>query len=340
MSEINDPSNGVHLDVYGCGFHLTGNGTTSLENLANDFKFFTCTESSVPITVDVITGDPPYQDVPDGNATTYTPRNVAFTSKGRTYIDYNGRALAIWDRGDQLFRIVTRDLDIQYEATYLFLLSQIGECLDNKRMHRVHAMAVSVDERAVVVILPMGGGKSTLCSALLKYPEFNLLSDDSPYIAADGRVHAFPLRLGLLPGGEADIPVEYQRTINRMEFGPKILIGYEYFADRVKPSAAPGIVFMGKRTMARDCRIETAGKWAQFKSMTVNCVVGLGLYQGLEFVLTHSPMELASKSRIAWSRMRIARKLFSESRVYELTLGRDQELNAATVRAFVKEKLE
>ena len=144
---------------------------------------------------------------------------------------------------------------------------------------------------------------------------------------------------GLLPGSESDIPPEHQRTIKRMEFGPKILVNYEYFADRVKPSAAPGIVFMGKRTMAEDCRIEPAGKWAQFKSMTVNCVVGLGLYQGLEFVLTHSPVELLSKTRIAWSRMRNARALFSKSSVYELTLGRDQALNAATVREFVEEKL-
>ena len=73
--------------------------------------------------------------------------------------------------------------------------------------------------------------------------------------------------------------------------------------------------------------------------MTVNCVVGLGLYQGLEFVLTHSPVELLSKTRVAWSRMRNARKLFSRSSVYELTLGRDQALNAATVQAFVDEKL-
>jgi hypothetical protein len=71
----------------------------------------------------------------------------------------------------------------------------------------------------------------------------------------------------------------------------------------------------------------------------VNCVVGLGLFQGLEFVLSHSPLELLSKAGVAWSRLRVARKLFSQSQVYHLTLGRNQELNAATVRAFVNDKL-
>lgn len=339
MSSFKDSSSGVHIDVYSCQFHLKGNGVSSLENLANDFQFFSVEQTEDPISVEIITDDPPYEQVPEGTATTYTPRNVSLTVENCTYIDYGGRALGIWDRNKRCFQIITRDVDIQYEASYLFLLSRIGECLDDKQLHRIHAMAVSVKDRAVVAILPMGGGKSTLCSALLKFPEFNLLSDDSPFIGDNGYVHAFPLRLGLLPGSETEIPEEYRRTINRMEFGPKILVTYEYFAKRIKPGAQPGIVFMGKRSMGAECRIEPAGKLAQYKSMLVNCVVGLGLYQGLEFVLTHSPMELLSKTRIAWSRLRVARSLFVNSDVYELTLGRDQELNAETVRAFVADKL-
>jgi hypothetical protein len=124
-----------------------------------------------------------------------------------------------------------------------------------------------------------------------------------------------------------------------MEFGPKVLVSYEYFAQRVKPSADPGIVFIGRRTMAATCGIEPAGAWERFKSLVVNCVVGLGLYQGLEFVLTHSPLELAAKTGVGFSRLRIAGKLFSQSQVYILTLGRDQQLNAATGRAFVSDKL-
>ena len=332
-------SGNLQLDVYGCEFSLTGNSTSALDNLANDFKFFASNETVSPIKIEVVTADPPYADVPYGVATTFTPRNVSYSVDGCTYIDYSGRGLAVWDRQNRTFRICSRDQDIQYEATYLFLLSRIGEYLDEHRMHRIHAMAVSVNERAVLAILPMGGGKSTLCSALLKFPEYGLLSDDSPFISSDGMVHAFPLRLGLLPGSESEIPEEFRRTIRRMEFGPKILVGYEYFADRVRDTAKPGIVFLGSRTLADDCRIEPASSSEQVKSILVNCVVGLGLYQGLEFVLRHSPWEILAKSKVAWSRMRTARKLFSQSSVYRLTLGRDQQKNAETVRAFVREKL-
>ena len=289
--------------------------------------------------MEVVNSEPPYDEVPEGIATTYTPRNVSFTKEARTYIDYSGRALAIWDRPQRVFRVYSRDAHIQYEASYLFLLSRIGEQLDKRHMHRIHAMAMSIQGRSVLAILPMGGGKSTLCSALLKYPEYGLLSDDSPFISSDGRVHAFPLRLGLLPGSEADIPKEHQRTIQRMEFGPKILVNYEYFANRVEPSAEPGIVFIGKRALTEICTIEPTGAWEQFKCIGANCVVGLGLYQGLEFILTHSPVELLSKIGIAWSRLQIGRKLFAKSQVYRLTLGRNQKLNAETIRAFVADKL-
>ena len=292
-----------------------------------------------PVRIEVIESDPPYAEVPEGIATTYTPRNVSFSRDGCAYIDFSGRALAIRNRRERSFRIYSRDPDVQYEATYLFLLSCIGESLDTRGMHRVHAMAMSVNGGAVLAILPMGGGKSMLGSALLKYPEFKFLSDDSPFISTDGRVHAFPIRMGLLPGSEHDIPEDQRRVIRRMEFGPKVLVNYDCYADRVAPSADPGIIFLGQRSLGADCRIEPAGTWEGFKSMTLNSVVGLGLYQVLEFVLTHSPLELLSKTGVAWSRLRNARKLFSQSEVYRLILGRDTELNAATVRNFVQERM-
>ena len=307
--------------------------------LANDFQFFKRDRVENAVEVELLTEEPPYDKVPEGVATTYTPRNIALVKDGCTYIDYSGQALAIWDPQRKIFQIYTTNLDIQYESTYLFLLAQIGECLDKRKMHRIHAMAMGVGGRAVLAILPMGGGKSTLSQGLMHYDEFDFLSDDSPFISADGRVHAFPLRLGLLPGNEQDIPSSQKRTIRRMEFGPKVLVNYEYFAHKVRPVADPGIVFLGRRSLSQDCRIEPVSVKEKYHSMIVNCVVGLGLFQGLEFLLTRNPLELAAKTGVAWSRLRNARKLFSRSEVYRLILGRDQKHNAETVREFVLRRL-
>ncbi len=83
-----------------------------------------------------------------------------------------------------------------------------------------------------------------------------------PGLTAAVQVLAFPLRLGLLPGSEGTIPAEYRRKIQRMEFGPKHLVNYSYFADRVSASAEPGIVFIGSRTMQAESRIEQVGTLA------------------------------------------------------------------------------
>jgi hypothetical protein len=124
-----------------------------------------------------------------------------------------------------------------------------------------------------------------------------------------------------------------------MEFGPKFLVNYEYFAGRVCPSADPGIVFLGSRTLSRECRIEPAGHSAGLKAMVASSVIGLGLFHGLEFILERSPWELASKVRLGWSRLANANRLLRRSCVCHLHLGRDPQANADAVVRYAREVL-
>jgi hypothetical protein len=256
---------------------------------------------------------------------------VVYRNARTRYIDYHGRALAIQDEPSGDLKIYSRDPSLLYEAAYLYLLSRIGEYLDERGLHRIHALGVTVRDRAVLVLLPMGGGKSTLGLHLLNHSSVQLLSDDSPLIDRNGRVHAFPLRLGLLPGSEKAIPPEQRRTIQRMEFGPKYLVNYSYFQERVSKSAEPGLVLIGARTLSRDCRIEEIGSLAGLRACIPNCVVGLGLFQGLEFILASGPWELAKKAGLGMSRTRNCWQLLRHSRVCRVHLGSDPVLNAKTV---------
>jgi len=123
--------NTLRFSVHRVTFQIAGTPGSSLELIANDFAHFADNASGPPLfRIELNEQDPPYHEVPTRPATVYTPRNVGLTEGTRTFVDYSGRALAIWDRGERLFRIYTRDLDLQYEATYLFLLSRLGEELD------------------------------------------------------------------------------------------------------------------------------------------------------------------------------------------------------------------
>ena len=320
-----------HFDVHGYRFSIESSVPEAVEGLRQDFAFFSSTAGPRETTVELIAGNPPLDDVPAVDASVYTPRNVVYRNGRFRYIDYHGRGLGIVDEQHDGLKLYSLDHGLLYEAAYLFLLSRIGQALDARGLHRIHALGVEVKGRAVLVLLPMGGGKSTLGLHLLKFPEVRLLSDDAPWICRDGRVLAFPLRIGLLPGSEESIPPEHRRVMQRMEFGPKHLVNFEYFQDRVCASAEPGLVLLGARTLRPECRIEEVGMTAALRPMVANCVIGVGLFQGLEFILQSSALELAKKSGLGVSRARNCWRLLRRSRVCRVHLGRDAEQNARTV---------
>jgi hypothetical protein len=326
-----------HFDVHGCRFSIDGGVAEAVEGIRQDFAFFSSAPAPEPLgcqrgmAIELIGEDPPLDHLPAGDASVYTPRNVVYRNGVSRYIDYHGRGLGVLDEATGDLKLYSRDAGLLYEAAYLYLLSRIGESLDARGLHRIHALGVEVGGRAVLVLLPMGGGKSTLGLHLMKFPQVRLLSDDAPWIDRTGRLLACPLRIGLLPGSEQSIPPEHRRVVQRMEFGPKHLVNYEYFRDRVCPSAEPGTVLLGARTLSPECRIEEVGRTAALRPVVANCVIGVGLFQGLEFILQSSAWELAKKTGLGISRLRNCAQLLRRSRVCRVHLGRDPERNAQTV---------
>jgi hypothetical protein len=326
------------FNVHGFRFSVQGDAGAAVDGICEDFRYFSAGSSREDdqTTVELFCERPPFDAAPPGDAVIYSPRNVVYRAGGKRYIDYHGRGLGILDDAASNLKLYSEDPELLYEAAYLFLLSRIGQGLDQRGLHRLHALGVEVNGRAVLVLLPMGGGKSTLALHLMNLPGVRLLSDDSPWIDRAGRALAYPLRIGLLPGSEQSIPSQHRRVIHRMEFGPKHLVNFSYFQDRVSASAEPGAVFIGARTMLPECRIEEIGLAAALRPVIANGVIGLGLFQGLEFILQSSALELFRKSGLGLSRMRNCWRLLRRSRIYRVHLGRDAELNARTVLQFTR----
>ena len=322
--------------VYGFRFSLRGAPPKAVEGIREDFAFFAAGTSFEPpeadeAVVELFDQEPPRTGLPGTDASVYTPRNIVYRSAGQRFIDYHGRALGIQDERSGGFRLYSRDPDLLYEAAYLYLLSRIGQQLDRSGRHRIHALGLVIRKRGVLVLLPMGGGKSTLALHLLSNPAVRILSDDSPFIDRRGELLAYPLRLGLLPGSEKSIPPQHRRMIRRMEFGPKHLVNYSYFRDRVCAEAPPGLVLLGARRITAGCSIEEVGMLTGLRACVSNCIVGVGLFQGLEFILQASPWELVKQSRIGLSRFWNCLRLLRRSRVCRVHLGSSPEENAKTV---------
>lgn len=68
-----------------------------------------------------------------------------------------------------------------------------------------------------------------------------------------------------------------------------------------------------------------------------NSVVGLGLYQGVEFVLERSALEIFGKVGVAFSRFRNSVRVIRRSRVYRFAMGPNVEQCAEVLAGFLRE---
>lgn len=291
------------FNFHGCTIAVDSTSSELVHEVGRDFSYFRTTGEAPQVHVRLHLTAPAYDQLPPVSASVITPRNVCFRQEPLTYIDYFGHGLAVYNRQQQSCDIYGMAPDLVHEIAYLFTLSTVGQYLDTQGKHRLHALGVSYRQRGALLLLPSGGGKSTMALRLLREPEFLLLSEDTPLIDRRGWVLPFPLRLGVRPEQETGIPSQYLRTVRRMEFDPKTLIDIEYFHDRLGRAVEPGCLLVGERNLGEVSEILPLSRRRAFKALVSNMVVGLGIYQGMEFLLERGLWEILGKSNVAASRL-------------------------------------
>jgi hypothetical protein len=320
---------------YGLTIEVSSAVADLVEEIRRHFSYFSVPAGKGQVQVEMRFVPPPYAELPSLSASVITPRNVCFQDKKITYIDYFGHGLAVYDRKEKRCVIYGQDHDLVHEIAYLFILSTVGQYLDSRRIHRVHALGVSYKQKGILLLLPSGGGKSTMALQLMRQPGFLLLGEDTPLVDRHGRILPFPLRIGVHPEQETGIPPEYLRTVNRMEFDPKTLIDIEYFNDRLGEPVDPGLILVGERNLGDVSEIVPLARHRAFKAMVKYVIVGLGVYQGLEFLLERGLWELLGNGSVAASRVYNSLRLLARAPAYRFVLGRDKEKNRQTLVNFI-----
>jgi hypothetical protein len=237
---------------------------------------------------------------------------------------------------------VTSDsLYLLHEIAYLTILSRVGDALDRKGLHRLHALGVAAEGRAALFLMPSGCGKSTLGLGLMQAgAELELVSDDSPLIGRSGRVLPFPLRIGVLGGPPPGVPEHFVQYMERMEFAPKYLVSMAAFEGSLaRGDLKPELVFLAQRSLGPGCSIRRAGFVTGYGACIRHLIVGVGIYQGLEFMLRSSAVDLVKSLPAVLSRAIGAASLLARARVYTLQLGRDPALNVGTILEFLEREL-
>jgi hypothetical protein len=68
----------------------------------------------------------------------------------------------------------------------------------------------------------------------------------------------------------------------------------------------------------------------------MNSIIGVGLYQGLEFIMQKNAREAIRHSGLLLSRVRNNAGLLRRARVYTYVIGRDRARNFAALQAFLE----
>jgi len=323
---------------YGLTIEVSSTSADLVEEVRRHFAYFSVPCGKAEVQVEMHRAAPPYGELPPLPASFITPRNVCFRDKKISYIDYFGQGLAVFDRKEKRCVIYGMDHDLVHEIAYLFILSTIGQYLDSQRIHRVHALGVSYKHKGILLLLPSGGGKSTMALELMRLPGFLLLGEDTPLIDRHGRILPFPLRFGVRPEQETGIPPQYLRTVNRMEFDPKTLIDIEYFKDRLSEAVDPGLILVGERNLGDVSEIVPLARHRAFKALVKYVIVGLGVYQGLEFLLERGLWEVLGNGGVVASRLYNSLRLLARAPAYRFVLGRSTEKNCQTFIDFLHER--
>jgi hypothetical protein len=330
---------GRSFSFHGVGVTVAASSDEILQAIEHDFSYFLASPGEEGLRLTLHDEKPDYDNLPAMTASGATPRNICYQSGDTTYIDYFGRALNVYNHHDHSCNIYTDDPDLAHEISYLTILSRVAERLDQMGLHRIHALGLEFRDRAILVLLPSGGGKSTLAMSFLQGQDqgVRLISEDSPLVKRNGALLPFPLRIGVLPQSlPPGIDQKFTRWDRRMEFQPKVSIDIRYFADKIyRGEVRPSRILLGIRSTERDARISPAGRFAVIRHSLMNSIIGIGLYQGMEFIMQKKATDLVAHGGIVFSRMYNNLRLVLGSRIYSFVMGRDVSRNHEVLSRFI-----
>ncbi len=321
------PLAAVRFDFYGVGAEVSSPSPAAVEEFRRDFQWFhrPVLDAAPRVRVGLFPARPPDGALSPG-------QGVRDRGAVRTVTD--GDALAEHDFAAERGRIFCADPDRLHELGYLLLLSRVGRFLDRKGLHRVHGLGFQWRGRGALVLLPVGGGKTTLALEMLKDPAFRLLSEDTPLVDRRGRLWPFPVRFGVrseqpLPG----IPAERQRLFRRRFHGAKVLVDVDWAAGRWAPpsAVAPHVLLVGRRPADGPGAVSRGSRLGALWPLVWNLLIGFGVPQGREYLLRPRFQALWDLALAGLSRAWALGVLLLRCRVYGLRLGRDAAADARAI---------
>lgn len=230
----------IVITAFGVSAIVDSDWSEMLDILAKDFWSFLSDETSFkPQNLFRLkikkSGERPV--IPEVVASMQTKNAISYDDGSKRYCDYYGQAYSEINFETNEAILCGEDFNRVHEIAYLLILSRIGKALDLAGLHKLHAFAISFKGIAFVCMMPSQGGKSTLLMELLKDERIKMISDDIPLVDSLGRIHPFPLKIGLNDGPqglEVINPSENVYHMRRAHYGDKVLVSTKGLPGKVE----------------------------------------------------------------------------------------------------------
>jgi hypothetical protein len=306
----------------------------ALEELGEDFSYFRSKDALPPTIVITIKAFTP---IPGSGRGWFFFKNKAASVYGwgsERIADYGNNA---WMRSSQkseieprYFQIFCSNPEDARELAYLTILSAVGETLDRKDCHRVHALGIEVNGKSGIISLPSGGGKSSMAVLFSRNPKFKLFSDETPLVSKN-QLLPFPVRMALRPevASFLNLP-ENARVFKRRRYAEKIL--YPIPTEKVAKSSRLSFIIVGGTFNRENPAIRPCSKPRVFMTLMSSMVLGLGVAQISELMLRAD--FVLPLIRIAFSRLFAALRISLSSQCFVFELSRDPNANADALERF------
>lgn len=333
----------MKLSLHGVIVEIVSAETKTLSELRRDFSYFLTADAAdgrADIRLELKASPPP--QIRSRHCPAWRWRSARFADAGGLrLVDYEGKAFLEYDLRKEHGVLYAQDEALLHELAYLTVLSRVGERLDLRRLHRVHALGFVYKGRGGIVVLPSSGGKSRLALELLGRPDFKLLADDIPLLEGGGSVlRAFPLGLGLRGEDWRGIPSSNLRVFKRRRFEEKRVVDLDYFPGKIAASAPLAWIMIGagRRDPAARARIEPCSKTRAAAALILPLVLGAGTPQVLELMIPPPPWlgGVLRLVKIAGWRAASLMGAVRAARCARFELGPSPRASADALEAFVR----
>lgn len=329
------------IDVYSIRIRLTTDSEFVFTNLSKDFQLFTIIDqvvADVQVNVSAYLQSPPYERIPPVNAALHGAGLICYKDGNINYVTYSEGGLLVYDFQKERGELFSEDPLLLYEKTKLTILSRVGELLDQRGLHRIHAFAVACRGKALMCLMPMEGGKTTTTLNLLnKDPDIKILADDVCLIDCYGCIFPFLLRIGARDRELVEsIPSEFVTTLERPKDRVKYYIEPAFFKDRLGAKTRLTHILIGQRAFRPNTEIKPIAKIKCFMPMIESGVFGLGLPQLLEFFVRGDFKMMAGRIAVILKRVFFCAGLLGKAKTFTITIGRDKQAASDQILCLLK----